>query len=159
MKAASLVPWVPPFLSKYLVVIADPRRQSTDLYKAIQYLEAQSSSSSSETSMASQTIVISADSVRDMMAWNKRNNHHGTIGDTTNTNTNTNSHPVMVRMFEDPSLQWMKTYNCIHDLDRWSMSVLIFDSSGIIRHHSREVDPSRVYQLVSDVVATIEKED
>jgi alkyl hydroperoxide reductase subunit AhpC len=96
--------------------------------------------------MARQTIVISADSVPEMVAWKKRNH----MGDTDTQH---------VRMLEDPSLEWMKTYNCIHDVDRWSMSVLVFDSSGIIRHHSREVDPSRVCQLVSEVVATIEEED
>lgn len=142
MKAALLVPWVPPFVCNCLVVLADPRRQSADLYKSIQYLEQAQSSSSSET-MASQTIVISADSVPEMIAWKKRSQ----IGDTHH-----------VRMLEDPSLEWMKTYNCIHDVDRWSMSVLVFDSSGIIRHHSREVDPSHVCQLVSEVVATIEKD-
>jgi peroxiredoxin len=141
MKAASLVPWVPPFLCNCLVVIADPRRQSTDLYKSIQYLEAQSSSSSEP--MAFQTIVISADSVPEMMAWKKRSQ----IDELHN-----------VRMLEDPQQEWMKTYDCIHDVDRWSMSVLVFDSSGIMRHHSREVDPSRVCQLVSEVVATIEKD-
>jgi hypothetical protein len=135
MKAASLVPWVPPFVSNYLVVLADPRRQSTDLYKSIQYLE------SSEI-LAPHTIVISADSVQEMAAWKKRNN----IGDT------------YIRMLEDPSSEWMKTYSCIDDVDRWSLSVLVFDSSGIIRHHSREVDPSRVCQLVSEVVATIEED-
>jgi hypothetical protein len=142
MKAASLVPWVPPFLSNYLVVLADPRRQSTDLYKSIQYLEALSSSQSSET--MTKTIVISADSVPEMLAWKKRSN----LG-----------HVLSVRMLEDPSLEWMKTYDCIPDVDRWSMCVLVIDSSGIIRHHSREVDPARVCQLVSEAIATTEEED
>jgi hypothetical protein len=147
MRAASLVPWVPPFVSNYLVVLADPRRQSTDLYKSIQYLEAMSSSST--TTIAHHTISISADSVPEMIAWKKRNHRE---------DTDKHAH-VVVRMLEDPSLEWMKTYNCIHDADRWSLSVLVFDSAGIIRHHSREVDPSRVCQLVSEVVTTIELED
>jgi hypothetical protein len=152
MKAASLVPWVPPFLSNYLVVLADPRRQSTDLYKSIQYLEAASATSSSEPSASASamaaslttTICISADSVSEMMAWKKRNN----ISDTNS-----------IRLLEDRDSQWMNTYHCIRDVDRWSLSVLVLDSNGIIRHHSREVDPSTVCHVVSQAIATIVEED
>lgn len=56
-QAAQLVPWVPPFLSSYLVVVADPRRQSGDLRQALQYL-----TSNLPPEVLSQTIVISADS-------------------------------------------------------------------------------------------------
>lgn len=61
IQAASLVPWVPPFLSEYLVILADPRRQSSDLRQAIQYL-----SSSLSAEILQDTIVISADSPDEM---------------------------------------------------------------------------------------------
>jgi len=54
--AAQLVPWVPPYLSDYLVVICDARRQSGDLRQALQYLTSNLSSD-----VISQVIVISAD--------------------------------------------------------------------------------------------------
>lgn len=56
IQAAQLVPWVPPFLTKYLIVVTDPRRQSTDLRQSIQYL-----SSTLEPEVLSQVMVISAD--------------------------------------------------------------------------------------------------
>jgi hypothetical protein len=36
--AAQLVPWVPPYLTNYLMVLADPRKHSGDLRQAILYL-------------------------------------------------------------------------------------------------------------------------
>ena len=57
--AAQLVPWVPPFLSNYMIVLADPRRQSRDLRKSVQYL------ASSPGEVLSQLIVINADSVEE----------------------------------------------------------------------------------------------
>ncbi len=56
-RAAQLVPWVPPYLSKFMVVVSDPRRQSGDLRQAIQYL-----TSNLPPEIAHQMIVISADS-------------------------------------------------------------------------------------------------
>jgi hypothetical protein len=55
--AAQLVPWVPPFLSNYLVVVADPRAQSGDLHQTIQYL-----SSNLEPEVLHQVMVVTADS-------------------------------------------------------------------------------------------------
>ena len=56
MGAAQLVPWVPPYLTSYLVVLADPRKQSGDLRQSIQYLTANLSSE-----ILSQVIVVTAD--------------------------------------------------------------------------------------------------
>ena len=55
--AAQLVPWVPPYLTNYLVIVADPRRQSGDLRQRIQYLTLNLS-----PEILSQVIVITADS-------------------------------------------------------------------------------------------------
>jgi hypothetical protein len=54
--AAQLVPWVPPYLVNYLVVLADPRKQSGDLRQSMQFL-----ASNLEPEMLSQVIAISAD--------------------------------------------------------------------------------------------------
>jgi hypothetical protein len=62
MEAAKLVPWVPPYIHNYLVVLADPRRQSSDLRQSIQYL----TSSNLEPAVLSQVIAISADPVGDI---------------------------------------------------------------------------------------------
>jgi hypothetical protein len=56
-RAAQLVPWVPQYLSKFLVVVSDPRRQSGDLRQAIQYL-----TSNLPPEISQQMIAISADS-------------------------------------------------------------------------------------------------
>jgi hypothetical protein len=55
-RAAQLVPWVPPGLSKFLVVVSDPRRQSGDVRQAMQYLASKFS-----PKIVQQMIVISAD--------------------------------------------------------------------------------------------------
>jgi hypothetical protein len=60
MGAAKLVPWVPPYLQDYLVVLADPRKQSSDLRRAIQYLL---SSSNLKPQVLAQVVVISADPI------------------------------------------------------------------------------------------------
>lgn len=57
IRAAQLVPWVPPYLSNYLVVVADPRSQSGDLHQTVQYL-----TSNLEPEMLAQVMVVTADS-------------------------------------------------------------------------------------------------
>jgi hypothetical protein len=61
MGAAKLVPWVPPYLQDYLMVLADPRKQSSDLRRAIQYLL--SSSNNLKPDVLAQVVVISADPI------------------------------------------------------------------------------------------------
>ena len=56
MQAAQLVPWVPPFLTHYLIVLADPRRQSANLRQAVQYL-----TSTLDPDVQSQVMVVFAD--------------------------------------------------------------------------------------------------
>ena len=58
IEAAKLVPWVPPFLADYMVVLVDPRTQSGDLRKTLMYL-----SSTLEPRILEQLICINADSV------------------------------------------------------------------------------------------------
>lgn len=56
-RAAQLVPWVPPYLTSYLVIVADPRRQSRDLRECIQFL-----TSNLPPDMVSQVIAVTTDS-------------------------------------------------------------------------------------------------
>jgi hypothetical protein len=56
MGASQLVPWVPPYLAEYLVVLADPRKQSGDLRQSIQYLTANLA-----PEILAQVMVITAD--------------------------------------------------------------------------------------------------
>jgi hypothetical protein len=62
-----------------------------------------------------------------------------------------------IRIFSDEKLDWMRTYSAVVDDDRWSMSVLVFCTSGIIQKLVRKVDPSKASQLVSDIVQSIEE--
>jgi hypothetical protein len=62
-----------------------------------------------------------------------------------------------IRIFSDENLDWMKTYSAVVDDDRWSMSVFVFCTSGIIQKLVRQVDPSKVSQLVADIVHSIEE--
>jgi hypothetical protein len=54
--AAQLVPWVPPYLTNYLVVLADPRKQSGDLRQTIAYL-----ASNLAPNILPQVVVITGD--------------------------------------------------------------------------------------------------
>jgi hypothetical protein len=60
MGAAQLVPWVPPYGTKCLVAIADPRKQSGDLRQTILYLNA-----NLEDPVLALVMVVSADTVGD----------------------------------------------------------------------------------------------
>jgi hypothetical protein len=66
MEAAKMVPWVPPYIHNYLVVLADPRKQSSDLRQSIQYL---TSSNLEPAIPLSQVIVISADPVGEITRY------------------------------------------------------------------------------------------
>jgi hypothetical protein len=56
MAAAQLVPWVPPYLSTYMIVLADPRKQSPELRSVLQIL-----ASNIAPNVLSQVVAISAD--------------------------------------------------------------------------------------------------
>lgn len=60
-----------------------------------------------------------------------------------------------IRIFSDTKLEWMFMYSAVVDDERWSMSLYVFDSDGIIQTHSRQVDPSKASQLVMDSVDDI----
>lgn len=56
--AAQLVPWVPPYLNDFLIVVADPRTQSGDLRQGVKYML-----SNVEKDILENIIVVNADSV------------------------------------------------------------------------------------------------
>ena len=65
MGAAKLVPWVPPFIHRNIIIVADPRKQSSEFRTALQYLE--SSQKQKETS--TNIIAITADTSDEMIAY------------------------------------------------------------------------------------------
>ena len=62
-----------------------------------------------------------------------------------------------IQLFSDSDWEWMKAYSVVGD-SRWSMSVLLFDTSGCIRKIEEEVDPSHVSQVVKTMAESIEND-
>lgn len=63
-----------------------------------------------------------------------------------------------IRIFSDPKLEWMNMYSAVVEDERWSMSIHVFDTDGIIQTHSRQVEPSMASQLVTDVTESISED-
>jgi hypothetical protein len=63
-----------------------------------------------------------------------------------------------MRVFSDESLEWMKAHSAVVDDERWSMSLCLLDTSGIIRALVRQVDPAKASQLVTDMGHTMDDE-
>ena len=102
VRAAALVPWVPPFLKDYLLVLADPRKQSNDLARAIEYI------SSSNEEIAENCIAVASDPVPALVSLQSRLEDGETI-----------------RLFSDSNLKWMKLYSCVEN--RWVSNVRNFE--------------------------------
>ena len=81
-------------------------------------------------------------------SWLKRNGIDSATATATATSTS------KVRIFSDPQLSFMASYEIIgDDIDhRWSMTMLVFDTNGDILRVERDVDPSRSNQLVSSTI-------
>lgn len=136
IKAAQLVPWVPPFLTSHLVIVADPRRKSTDLRATVQYL----------ADTPYNLMAVTADDPSELLAWKKR------VGiDDSKSRSN-------ITLLVDSSTEWMRQYSCIDDTDRWSTHILVIDSDGIIQVHCAKVDPLQATQIVTSAVRKIDEE-
>jgi hypothetical protein len=61
--AATLVPWVPPYLYRYILILVDPRKQSTEWRTALQYIE------SNQRKDSCNIIAITADTCDDIDAY------------------------------------------------------------------------------------------
>jgi hypothetical protein len=57
------------------------------------------------------------------------------------------------RIFSDPKLEWMKRYSI--DVGRWSVCVLAMNELGAIHVLRREVGPTQVCRLVSEIVQIV----
>jgi hypothetical protein len=70
MAAAQLVPWVPPYLNPYLVVVVDPRKQSSEFRAVLQYLTSarNQDGSGSDNRPLSNMIAITSDSPEETTA-------------------------------------------------------------------------------------------
>ena len=136
MRAAQLVPWVPPFLTEYLIVLADPRPRSPDLRQSAQYLHSEESFRNTMKMIA----ITADDSTKETLAWMKR------------VNITPDSFGVLL---DNPTLDWMMTYGCIED---YSLHILVIDSDGIIQKNVGNVKPSEACHLVSDIVTSLRKQ-
>lgn len=139
IQAATLVPWVPPYLMEYMLIVADPRRQSNDLRQCVQYLL------QSTTSITKGTIVaINTDeSLKDTQSWMQRNDISNNIN-------------VHVLSDKSSSLEWMTTYSCC--TNPWSTHLLLIDNNGCIQNNIEEVKPSQICQIVTDLIKPYEGE-
>jgi len=143
--AAKLVPWVPPFLKTGLIVLVDPRSNSNDLRRAMKYQASSAAYKTNEISksdknnnQAADVIFVTADSVGETKAWLKRNKMDVVAAAT-------NAAPLpSIRILTDPGMSFMTRYEIIGDtLDqRWSMTMLVFDTYGKIIRLVRDVEPS-----------------
>ena len=141
MLSAQLVPWVPPFIADYLIILADPRAQSSDLRRSVQYV-----SSNTSPDVRRQVIAITADDVSVTQSWIDRTAPQ--TGDDADGDGN------LLRMFSDRDWEWMRRYSAVDD-GRWSMSMVVIDSDAVIRRVIRDVDPSHVCQLLVEVIEAI----
>lgn len=166
--AANLVPWVPPFLKTGLIVFVDPRSNSNDLRRAMKYQYSYSSLSSSSSSadktndnnknnkkisQVADVIFVTADSVGETKAWLKRNKMDVRAAVTT-------ASPLpSIRILADPEMSFMTSFKVIGDtLDqRWSMTMLVFDTYGNIMRLVRDVKPSICNQVVSEAIQDLGK--
>ena len=64
-----------------------------------------------------------------------------------------------IRILLDPSMNWMRRYSVVSDENpRWVLSVLLFDTDGIIRMQEQHISPSQVCQLILDRIQSLEKQ-
>jgi hypothetical protein len=66
MGAAKLVPWVPPFIHNKIIIVNDPRKQSSEFRTALQYLE---SSKEQRKESSTNIIGITSDTAEEMIAY------------------------------------------------------------------------------------------
>ena len=142
MLSAQLVPWVPPFVADYLIILVDPRAQSSDLRRSVQYI-----SSNTSPDVRRQVIAITADDVSVTQSWIDRTAPQ--TGDDADGDGN-----LLLRMFSDRDWEWMRRYSAVDD-GRWSMSMVVIDSDAVIRRVIRDVDPSHACQLLAEVTESI----
>jgi hypothetical protein len=128
LKAAELVPWVPPFVTQYLLVLADPRRQSTELRQAIQYLQ----STSFDRKNKVQFLAIGADDSPKAFRTEINNNNQS------------------FRICLDSSLEWMTAYGCTN---QYGLHLLVLNSDGILQSEDAGISPADVCPKVTTVLS------
>lgn len=148
--AARLVPWVPPFLEKALIVVCDPRSASRDLRRVMGY-HASSPLTTSSGKDNCGLVFVTADSLGETTAWMKRNKI-----DPAEPSPDSSARPTTtLRILCDPRLSFMTKYGIVGDniIDhQWSMAVLVFDTRGSIVRTERDVEPSLCSELVSNII-------
>ena len=144
--SAQLVPWVPPFTAEYLIILVDPRAQSSDLRRAVQYV-----SSNTSPDILRHIIAINSDEVSVTKSWIERTT---TQPQQSNDGGNGEDNEGLLRIFSDRNWEWMRRYSAVDD-GRWSMSMMVIDSDAVIRKVIRDVDPSQACQLLAEAIESI----
>lgn len=142
VRAASLAPWVPPFVVDYLVILADPRPQSSEWRRAVEY--AHSTFNTKPTKSKQDRLhfmAITTEPTKETTAWMARSNVPQEM--------NSGSFCIVQDMSD-----WMTSYGCMDSPDGWSLHVLVIDNDGIIQVHQGGVDPSRVCSIISTSLAS-----
>lgn len=133
--AAELVPWVPPFLVDELIVVCDPRQSSADLRAAVQYLKNQDCNKHKW-----RVIGITADAPPQARGWwgrlKEANQVEGCDDDDDDDST--------VQLFSDSHLEWMTA----HEVLDWSLTLLVFDTDGVVTRMESNVDPRKIVSMV-----------
>ena len=138
VRAAGLAPWVPPFVVDYLVILADPRPQSSDWRRGVEYLQSTfCSGGTSNNEDRIRFMSITAEPPKETTAWMAR--------------TNVQSNNDRFCIFQDVS-EWMTSYGCLDSPSGWSLHVLVIDNDGVIQIHQGGVDPSQVCSIVTAAV-------
>lgn len=88
--------------------------------------------------MLEQVIAINSDEVVETKSW-----------------LNRSEVDTPIRIFSDRNWEWMRRYSAVVSDGRWSMSLMVIDSSGIIRKVLRDVDPAKASQLLTDAIKSI----
>jgi len=143
MQAAQLVPWVPPFVTDYLVVVADPRPRSLDLRRAIEYLHSTYHLGEEQDARIRFTAVVADDATQETAAWMTR---VGIVA---------SDFAVLQDGATNLDDSFLTTYGCREG--QWSLHALVMDNDGMIRLHETDVDPSNVCAMVKDGIASLDE--
>ena len=142
VRAASLVPWVPPFVVDFLVVVADPRPHSNEWRRSVDYVQSTFRGPQDTTGRIQFLAVTAAEEpTPETRAWMTR--------------AHMNDHD-MLAVVQDATSEWMTTYGC---RDGWSLHILIIDNDGIIQVHQGGVDPAQVCSIVTDAVSSLQDDN
>lgn len=136
--AKRIVPWINTKISKqkdYLVVISDPRENSSELRNTMKLL-----TKGLNAEILSKTIIINADTPAVNRRWLKKQELTDSI-----------------KIYTDEKREWMREYSALGD-NRWRMTMFIL-ADGRVQKLIRELDEVLAVKAISNAVKSFEKQD